>query len=177
MLGSCYKGEIQDLEDRVADVETEVTNLKSITSTLQSAISAGKLITNVTEDATGITVTFSDNTTKLIKHGAKGDQGAKGDPGLQGAKGDDGLQGVQGEKGDAGYTPVVYIDADGYWCVAPTGVKATDNSDRLLDASNNPIPATGPKGEDGQKGDDGQDGDDGDDGEQGPQGEQGKQGE
>lgn len=68
--------------------------------------------------------------------GDKGDQGQKGDSGDQGEKGDKGQVGEDGSKGANGVTPVMGVDADGYWTV-----DLGNGPQRLTDGDGNPVKA------------------------------------
>lgn len=109
-LGSCQKDYSGDIDQLKADV---AANKLAITS-LNSAITAGKLITQVTAITGGYTIKFSDNTTINITNG------------------------TNGTNGTAGFTPVLGVDANGYWTVKTT---ATGTPTQLLDAGGLPIKA------------------------------------
>lgn len=92
--------------------------------------------------------------------GDKGDQGDKGDKGDQGEKGDKGDQGDQGEKGDQGdkgdkgdqgepgqngqdgTTPIIGVDAEGYWTI-DTG----NGPERITDSNGHYVRAIGVSGD------------------------------
>jgi len=119
-LGSCQKDYSDDIDQLKADV---AANKLAITS-LQQAISAGKLITSVTSNTTGYLIKFSDNTTIQVNNGTNGTPGATGPTG------------PTGPTGATGFTPVIGIDAQGYWTViASNGGTAT----RIKDANGNYI--------------------------------------
>ncbi len=90
-LFSCTK----DLQDQIDKLTTDV-------AALQSAINSGKLVKSVNPVAGGYDIVFSDNSTIRINHGTNGTNGTPGTPGTPGA---------------AGFTPIIGIDADGYWTV------------------------------------------------------------
>lgn len=156
-----YSDDIDDLKKKTEANSELLSTLQGTVNSLQSDISSGKLITKV-EDISGtpggIKITFSDNTSKTILNGEKGDKGDKGDKGEAGPVGPAGV---------AGSTPLVYIDSDGYWCVAATGTKGT--SDRVL-VDGKPVKAKGDKGEIGTDGPKGETGDKGETGEAGTDG-------
>ncbi|HCV15175.1 MAG TPA: hypothetical protein DF637_02405 [Rikenellaceae bacterium] len=79
-------------------------NQNAITA-LNSAIASGKLIKTVATTSTGYTITFSDNTTISLNHGTNGTNGTPG---------------ATGPAGATGFTPIIGIDADGYWTVVTT---------------------------------------------------------
>jgi len=119
-LGSCQKDYSDDIDQLKADV---AANKLAITS-LQQAITAGKLITSVTQNTTGYLIKFSDNTTIQVNNGTPGATGPTGPTGPTGAT------------GATGFTPIVGIDAEGYWTViASSGGTAT----RILDANGHEI--------------------------------------
>ena len=68
------KDQIKDLDDRLSKVEEDLATLElnvEAMKTLANALKEGKYITSATalEDGTGYTITFSDETTIVIKHG------------------------------------------------------------------------------------------------------------
>jgi len=103
-LGSCQKDYSEDIDQLKADVAAN----KLAISALQTAINAGKLVTNVTANTAGYLITFSDNTTIQVNHGAAGATGATGAPGATG---------TPGATGATGFTPIIGVDAQGYWTV------------------------------------------------------------
>ena len=109
---SAIKGDIDDLKDKVAALEQQIASLKQEATKINNDIAAmkaiadGIAITKVTENADGgYTVTFSDGKSYTIANGQKGDQGP---------------QGPQGPEG-AACTPMMRIDAEGYWQVSYDG--------------------------------------------------------
>ena len=110
---TAIKEQIDNLDDRLTKVEEDLATLELNVAgmkTLAEALKNGKYIESVValEDGTGYTITFSDDTTIVIKHGEKGDKGDKGDTGATGAA------------GAAGVTPTVTVkDVDGvlYWFI------------------------------------------------------------
>ena len=79
-----YDKDINDLQDKITNVEGTVTTLSSSVAALQSAINAGAVITSVAETGEGYTVTLSDGKSFSIKHGK---DGKNGDPGKDGKDG------------------------------------------------------------------------------------------
>ena len=109
-LFSCTK----DLQDQIDKLTTDV-------AALQSAISSGKLVKSVNPVAGGYDIVFSDNSTIRINHGTNGTNGTPGTPGA------------------AGFTPIIGIDADGYWTVvASQGATPV----RIKNASGNEVKAS-----------------------------------
>lgn len=112
-LFSCTK----DLQDQIDKLTTDV-------AALQSAINSGKLVKSVNPVAGGYDIVFSDNSTIRINHGTNGTNGTPGTPGTPGA---------------AGFTPIIGIDADGYWTVvASQGATPV----RIKNASGNEVKAS-----------------------------------
>lgn len=112
-LFSCTK----DLQDQIDKLTTDV-------AALQSAINSGKLVKSVNPVAGGYDIVFSDNSTIRINHGTNGTNGTPGTPGTPGA---------------AGFTPIIGIDASGYWTVvASQGATPV----RIKNASGNEVKAS-----------------------------------
>ena len=140
-------------ESRLTSVESRVNaineGLKSLSSVVD-ALQKGKYVTTVSPTEDGYTITFSDNTTVNLKHGAKGDKGEQGAQGLTGS------QGIQGETGKAGHTPQISViqEADGayYWQI---------DGEFLTDANGNKVKASGSQGTVGAQGASGAKGADG----------------
>ncbi len=115
-LGSCQK----DYSDDIDDLQNQINANKTAIEALNSAIASGKLIKSVAPNATGYVITFSDNSTITINHGQTGPQGPAGTP---------------GQNGQDGFTPIVGVDADGFWTVvasqgaAPVRIKDANNND------------------------------------------------
>lgn len=80
--------------------------------------------------------------------GEKGDKGDKGDTGESGSDGKDGENGADGQPGangadgKDGVTPVIGVDAEGYWTV-DTG----NGAERITDVNGNPVKAVGLSGD------------------------------
>ena len=100
-LGSCQK----DYSEDIADLQAQITANQNAITALNSAIASGKLIKTVATTSTGYTITFSDNTTISLNHGTNGTPGTPG---------------ATGPAGATGFTPIIGIDADGYWTVVTT---------------------------------------------------------
>ncbi len=113
---TAIKEQIDNLDDRLTKVEEDLATLELNVAgmkTLAEALKTGKYVESVVEleDGTGYTITFSDETTIVVKHGEKGATGEKGDTGATGAT---------GAAGEAGKTPTVTVkDVDGvlYWFI------------------------------------------------------------
>ena len=148
---------LDDLEARVAALETLCAQMNEDISSMRTVISAledGLYITDVKNVSDGYRIEFSDGETITIRHGR------------------DGEDGTPGADGQDGYTPVIGVrmDADGiyYW---------TLDGEWLLDDQGNKMRVTGENGKDGADGEDGKDGEDGEDGADGAPGEPGAPGE
>lgn len=109
---SALKGEIDDLKNKVTNLEQQINALKQEALKINDDIAAmkaiadGIAITKVDANADGgYTVTFSNGKSFTIANGQKGDQGPQGP------------QGPQGEP----CTPMMRIDAEGYWQVSYDG--------------------------------------------------------
>ena len=113
---TAIKEQIDNLDDRLTKVEEDLATLElnvAAMKTLAEALKSGKYIVSYValEDESGYTITFSDGTSVVVKHGEKGDKGDKGDTGETGATGAAGKDGV---------TPTVTVkDVDGvlYWFI------------------------------------------------------------
>ena len=148
---------LDDLEARVAALETLCAQMNEDISSMRTVISAledGLYITDVKNVSDGYRIEFSDGETITIRHGR------------------DGEDGTPGADGQDGYTPVIGVrmDTDGiyYW---------TLDGEWLLDDQGNKMRVTGENGKDGADGEDGKDGEDGEDGADGAPGEPGAPGE
>ena len=147
------RSRLDKAESRLTSVESRVNTINEDLKSLRTVVDAlqkGKYVTNVSPTSDGYTITFSDNTTVNLKHGAKGDKGE------QGTQGPTGPQGIQGEAGKAGHTPQISViqEADGsyYW---------QKDGELLLDAKGNKVKASGSQGTVGAQGASGAKGDDG----------------
>ena len=148
---------LDDLEARVAVLETLCAQMNEDISSMRTVISAledGLYITDVKNVSDGYRIEFSDGETITIRHGK------------------DGEDGTPGTDGQDGYMPVIGVrmDTDGiyYW---------TLDGEWLLDDQGNKMRVTGENGKDGADGEDGKDGEDGEDGADGAPGEPGAPGE
>ena len=186
---------VDDLKDRVAELETLTKRMNSDIVAMQSIITALQNQVSVSEVETltdGYVIHFSDGTKATIKNGEKGEDGVDGENGLNapvigvemyngvyywtltvdgetdwltdeagnklavsgkdGSDGEDGKDGEDGEDGAtgvAGVTPLLKVDADGYWLVSYDNGATYEN---VLDASGEKVQAVGKDGEDGQDG-------------------------
>lgn len=101
---SCAK----DFSEDIDDIKAQLAAAQASITSLQGAINGGKLVKTVTPVTNGYTITFSDNSTITILNGATGPAG------------------TPGQTGPAGFTPIIGIDAQGYWTVvASQGAAAT----------------------------------------------------
>ena len=73
-----------DYDDDIDRIDSELADLKTQLTALQSQVNSGKYVTNVAKNGNGITVTWNDGTTSTIET-IKGD---KGETGAAGAKGE-----------------------------------------------------------------------------------------
>ena len=113
---TAIKEQINNLDDRLTKVEEDLATLElnvAAMKTLAEALKTGKYIVSYTalEDESGYTITFSDGSSVVVKHGEKGDKGETGATGNTGAT---------GEAGKDGVTPTVTVkDVDGvlYWFI------------------------------------------------------------
>ena len=126
---------LDDLEARVAVLETLCAQMNEDISSMRTVISAledGLYITDVKNVSVGYRIEFSDGETITIRHGK------------------DGEDGTPGADGQDGYTPVIGVrmDTDGiyYW---------TLDGEWLLDDQGNKMRVTGENGKDGADGKDG----------------------
>ncbi len=103
---SAIKEQINNLDDRLTQVEEDLATLELNVAAMKSlaeALKNGKYIETVTAIEGGYTVTFSDETSVVIMHGEKGDKGDKGETGATGETGAAGKDGV---------TPTVVVKAN-----------------------------------------------------------------
>lgn len=133
-LGSCQKDYSEDIDD----LQRQINENKTAVAALNQAIASGKLIKTVATVTGGYQITFSDNTTITINHGTTGATGATGP---QGPAGTPGTPGAPGAPGADGFTPIVGVDADGYWTVittqggTPVRIKNANNEEILAQYS------------------------------------------
>ena len=165
------------LTGRVNDLENRVENLEKLCQQMNSNIEAMRALVEAAQNNVSIT-----SVTPLMENGVEVGyviEFTKGDPitiyhgkdGQDGQDGQDGMDGHDGQDGKDGSTPVIGVkmDSDGiyYW---------TLNGEWLTDEDGNRIKAVGTDGKDGQDGKPGQDGADGQDGQPGQDGQDGKDG-
>ena len=116
---------LDDVNNRLDKLETDVYVLQSAVNALQKAYDEGKLIKAVTpinDGNGGWNIQFSDESVIRL---------------LNGEDGKDGLDGL---------TPYLYVDQDGYWCIS------YDNGEhftRMMDNEGNLIKAQGETGDEG----------------------------
>lgn len=144
--------ELQEHEDRIAELErlctqmnTNITSLQTIVSALEEKDFVTSVIPVKAEGVViGYTISFSKSGDITIYHGHDG------------ADGEDGTDGIDG------YAPQIGVKADEdgiyYW---------TLDGEWILDEEGNRIKASSEDGTDGEDGADGSDGEDGQDGEDG----------
>ena len=149
---------IEDLTQRVEDLEEECQKINTNIEALQALVGAqqsGDTITSIApikqgDEIIGYTITFSQSEPITIYHGTDGK---------------DGEDGKDGADGKDGYTPTIGVaqDEDGiyYW---------TLDGEWLLDENGNKIKAVGTDGEDGANGNDGANGENGTNGQDGKDG-------
>ena len=155
-LAGCYDdgdlwNDVNDLKQRVQTLEDKVYQMNSeigVMQTIVNVLNDGRVITRVDETADGYVFTFSGGSTITVNHGAPGaDAPVIGVGEHEGVyywtitinNDTDWLTNTQGEKIPVtGATPVMGVDAGGYWTV--DGVQITD-------AKDNPIKAVGEDGD------------------------------
>ncbi len=156
LLTSCHKdilNDIDDLKNRVTNLETLCAQMNADISSLQAIVeaqSSNDMISGVEQTTNGYTITFTSGKTIMLYNGK------------------DGIDGKNGKDGAGAYSPTISVaqDVDGiyYW---------TLDGNFLLDNDGNKLPVTGEKGAQGDKGDTGIQGNDGGKGEQGVAGNDG----
>jgi outer membrane murein-binding lipoprotein Lpp len=134
---------VKTLENKVNQINLEIGEVKE----LVNALNADKKITAVAETPTGYTITFNDNSKITLNHGAAGANAPvvgidkDGDVYYWTLTTDDQITWLTDAQGNklpvSGVTPVVGVDANGYWTV--NGVQITDANGQTVKA----------KGEDG----------------------------
>ena len=112
----------KDYDDDIDNLQTQIDDVKTAVSELQSKVDGGKYVTDVAKEGEGIKITWNDNSSTVIEtiKGADGtvvtigengnwfidgvDQGisAKGEKGDKGDQGEQGPAGPAGEQGPAG---------------------------------------------------------------------------
>jgi hypothetical protein len=142
---------VNSLEEKVTTLETKVNQLNTeidAIKVLVDALNAGRVITGVTDTPTGYLITFSNNTSISINHGANG-----ADAPVIGVKEDNGvyywtltidsetswlLDSQDKKLLVSGTTPIMGVDSEGYWTV---------NGERITGADAQPIKAKGENGD------------------------------
>lgn len=170
------KEAIEDLQDRVTNLEDWCQTANSNISSLRSLATALEEcdyitgVTPVTENGVeiGYTITFKDAPAIIIYHGQDGEKGDSASVPMIGvSKGDDGkyywTQTVGGaepefildEAGNkiaaSGMAPRLSVDSDGYWLIDVDGSGFV----RLKDVEGNEVKAVGEKGDTGEPGETG----------------------
>ena len=132
----------KDYDDDISSLQSQIDQLKKTIDEINSQITAGSILTDVTKNDNGITVKLSNGKTYDITNGkdgkagsvvkivdgvwyiddvstglnAKGDKGDKGDPGTPGTNGTPGTPGTNGTPGAAGKDGAYYLPKeDGYF--------------------------------------------------------------
>ena len=108
--------------------------------------------TKLLKDSSGVKIICGGDSIGVVKNGARGLQGEKGDTGAQGIQGEKGEQGVQGAKGDKGDA-----GADGTGCTMEmlkdaSGLKVICNGDSVGVVLNGAKGAKGDQGDTGATG-------------------------
>lgn len=88
--------------EQIDDLEQRVVALESTVSEIEALVNAGAVVTGISEESWGYSLTLSNGKTYSVKNGQDGAQGEKGDKGDTGEKGDKGDTGAQGEVGPQG---------------------------------------------------------------------------
>ena len=140
-------------DDDIANIKTDIEQLKADVKAIAEAYEAGKIITQVTPldnaPAGSWLITFSDNTSIEVR---SGQDGANGKDGKDGADGIDGQNGADGKDGQDGITPYIRVNDNNYWEISYDN---GETFEELKDSEGNPIPATGASGSNGKDGKDG----------------------
>ena len=114
---------VTNLEDRVNKIEVLCANLNTNISAMQSIIVAlqnNDYILSVTEllegnQQVGYKITFNKSGEIIIYHGQDGKDGESGQDGSNGTDGKDGKDGADGKDGQNGTTPIIGVAIyDGY---------------------------------------------------------------
>ena len=153
---------LSTVEEQLNRLNDQISQLR----TLAEALEGAKFIVSYTETDNGCTITFSDGETIEISNGKDGVTsddipiiGIRNDQGvwywtvtLNGrtdyltddsgnripVTGNDGEPGAPGQPGDAGVTPLMGVDAEGFWTV-----DYGSGPVRITDPEGKPIPVTG----------------------------------
>lgn len=141
----------KDYDDDISSLESKIGNLQQALNGIQSKIDGGAVITNVTSDGGGITITLSNGQNYKITNGEDGKNGKDGAAGADGSvitigdngnwfidgedtgmasKGADGADGEKGADGADGADGVYYVpNEDGFWHkIDPNTDPATDTA-------------------------------------------------
>lgn len=170
------KEAIEDLQDRVTNLEDWCQTANSNISSLRSLATALEEcdyitgVTPVTENGVeiGYTITFKNAPAIIIYHGQDGEKGDSASVPMIGvSKGDDGKYYWTQTVGDAdpefildeagkkiaasGMAPRLSVDSEGYWLIDANG----DGFVRLKDVDGNDVKAVGEKGDAGEPGETG----------------------
>ena len=170
------KEAIEDLQDRVTNLEDWCQTANSNISSLRSLATALEEcdyitgVTPVTENGVeiGYTITFKDAPAIIIYHGQDGEKGDSASVPMIGvSKGDDGRYYWTQTVGDAdpefildeagkkiaasGMAPRLSVDSEGYWLIDVDG----QGFKRLKDVDGNDVKAVGEKGDTGDPGETG----------------------
>lgn len=160
LAGGCQYDD-SDIWQEIETIKTDIARLNGELSSLRTLVEAqqqGKTIVSVEESTEGYTITFSDQSTVVIRHGEKGADapevgidlfegayywtlGGK-EQWITDAAGEKipvaGRPGQPGEPGEAGKAPVLAVDAEGYWTV---------DGERIKDAAGAEVKAAGTAGD------------------------------
>ena len=172
--------DLKEAQENIVDLQGRVDAIEQQLSALQAAYDDGKIIKEVKpysdENHTGWVIIFSDDTSIVLydgvdglngadgkdgedgKDGVDGKDGEDGKDGVDGKDGEDGKDGVDGKDGIAGIdgingvTPILRINAQGFWEVSyDNGV----TYELVIGADGQPVSSTGAKGDQGDQGEQG----------------------
>lgn len=127
---------VNKLDQRVNTLETAVSQMNSDIGAMQTIVNAlnnGRVVVSVDETDNGYSITFSDGSNILLKHGTDGTDGTDGTNGTDGADGADGVDGAHAPLVGIGEENGVY-----YWTMTIDG-----QTEWLTGASGEKIPVTG----------------------------------
>lgn len=139
---SALKADVDDLNDRLTALETQVDRMNADIVSLQDLIQQIDqqiCIASVEETADGYILRFTDGNTVTLRHGKDGADGTDGKDGADGTPGASGNDGTDGK--DA---PVIGIAREKgiyYWTLT-----AGDQTSWLTDEAGNKLPVTGTAG-------------------------------